>query len=143
MNKARYAATIIVTLAVAAISYTHIYSIALSHGNAPFVSALYPLTIDGVIAASTLTLIQRVGVSKTTRTWATVGRYFGFAATIYANAVHSGWASTDDVIINTIPGVALIITLEVLVHAAKGTPATRARRTASKASSPAKLKAVK
>lgn len=130
-NKSRFIATGILVASVFTISFQHIMAIAHSHGNG-WTSFLYPMSIDGLIVACTMTLITKTGVSKVTRKWAGAGRYFGFAATCYANAVHSGWSDTDTVIINLIPAIALIIGVEVLVHAAQGTTASRSRRAPAK-----------
>jgi hypothetical protein len=125
MRNARITITGIVTLAVAIISYRHIMEIALAHGNDIFAACLYPLPIDGLIIGCTVALLVKTGVSKATRKWATIGRYFGFAATLYANILHSGWTSIDGIIVNGIPAVSLIILVEVLINSVHGTPATR------------------
>jgi len=123
----RLALITLVCTGVFYISAGHIISVAMSYGN-PFATAIvYPVCIDGVILISALTLTAANGVSKTAKFYAKLGRWVGFAATIYANMVHSGWASTDSVIVNAIPAVTLIITVELLIHASKRTPATRKR----------------
>jgi len=132
MYKTRITVTGIVTLAVAIISFGHILEVAQAHGNALYSALMYPIAIDGMMIGCTLALLVKTGVSKQTRRWATVGRYVGFGATVYANVLHSGWASADDMIVNGIPAVALIILTEVLITSIHGTPATRARRTVNK-----------
>jgi hypothetical protein len=86
---------------------------------------MYPVCIDAVILVSALYLVATTGVNKLAKFWATAGRYFGFAATVFANMAHSGWTSASDVVINLIPAVALIITMELVVYGFKATPATR------------------
>jgi len=122
---ARLALTILVTAGIFYVSAGHIVDVAMAHGN-PFRTAIiYPLAIDGVILISALTVAAQVAVSKETRRYAKAARWFGFGATIYANLAHSGYASTDAVIVNLIPAVALILMMEVVISSARMTPAAR------------------
>lgn len=139
-QKLRMTAITAVCLAVFAISFDHITTVAATYGNG-WTAILYPICIDGVILVSALTLVARVGISKATKAYAKAGRWFGFIATIYANVAHSGYASTDAVLVNLIPAISLILTVEMLIHAAQGTSATRAAT--RKASAPAKLRVVR
>lgn len=132
-QKLRIAVIAIVCIAVFYISWTHITDVAGRYGNGPSAAFVYPLCIDGVILASALTLVARVGITKTTRFYAKLGRWFGFAATIYANVAHSGYGSTDAILVNLIPAVSLILVMELLIHAAMGT--TKYRATAKPAAS--------
>jgi mevalonate kinase len=116
----RLALIIAVTAGIFYISAAHIISVAEMYGNKGVPAYIYPLSIDGVIMISALTLILTQGaVSKEAKMWARFGRYFGFAVTIYANMEHSGYGSAAAVIINTIPAVSLIITMEITIHSAK------------------------
>ncbi len=112
-------------------SFRHITHVAAHYGNSPDVAALYPVCIDAVILISALTLVARVGISKTTRFYAKAGRLFGFAATIFCNLAASDFTSTMAAVVSLIPALALILTVELLIHAAQGTPATR-KATAAK-----------
>lgn len=138
-QKLRIALIALVCAAVFAISYEHIASVAQQYGNG-WSAYLYPVCIDGVILISAFTLVARVGITKTTRYYAKLGRWFGFAATIYANVAHSGYGSTDAILVNLIPALSLILTVELLIHAATGTAKYRART--ARPSSPAKLRSV-
>lgn len=93
----------------------------------------FPICIDALILIAALTVAARTGVNAKARRWAGFGRYFGFAATIYANGLSGGiaHAARIDASIVTgtlfmlIPAVALIVTMELLIHGAQGTPASR------------------
>jgi hypothetical protein len=98
------------------------------YGNTMDVAIMYPICIDAVILISALTLIQPRGVNKQAKMWATVGRVIGFVFTLYANMLYSGWESTDAVLVNLIPGVMLIVTVELLIYGFKGTAATNRKR---------------
>ena len=141
-QKLRIALITLVCAAVFAISYEHIAAVAHQYGNG-WSAYLYPLCIDGVILISALTLVARVGISKTTKYYAKLGRWFGFAATIYANVAHSGYGSTDAIVVNLIPALSLILTVELLIHAATGTAQSRMRsRKAAAYAAPVKLRRV-
>lgn len=93
----------------------------------------FPICIDALILIAALTVAARTGVNAKARRWAGFGRYFGFAATIYANGLAGGIARAEhiDAAVLTgtafmlIPAVALIVTMELLIHGAQGTPASR------------------
>jgi drug/metabolite transporter (DMT)-like permease len=152
--KLRLALTTVVCAASFYVSYRHILEVALSTGNTIDSAVVYPITIDALILVSALTLIATTGVSKMAKLWATAGRAFGFAATVYCNLAASHFTSVMGAIVNMIPAVALIITVELLVYGWKATPATRPvaarkaaapRKATAKAApkAPAKLTAVK
>jgi hypothetical protein len=109
----------------------------------------FPICIDAMILIAALTVAARTGVNAKARRWAGFARYFGFAATIYANGLASGIASAKvidaQIITGTafllIPAVALICTMELLIHGAQGTPATR-KAAGAKAAPVRKLHAV-
>jgi drug/metabolite transporter (DMT)-like permease len=141
MNAIRIALTSVIWAGAFKISGSHIVDVAMKNGNRFDDAIIYPLSIDALIIACALWVSAPKGVNKATRLWAAAGRYFGFAATLYANLAHSGWSSIESGIINLIPAIAVIIATEVFVHGMKSTPAAKAAAKA-KASSPAKLKVV-
>lgn len=109
-------------------SFRHIVEVAERYGNSTDVAFTYPFCIDAVILISALTLVARKGVSRATRRWARIGRLFGFAATIFANALVSNFSDTVAAAVAMIPALALIITVELLIHGAQGTAAVRPGR---------------
>lgn len=125
------------------VSASHLIDVAMKNGNTFSDAIFYPLLVDAMIIACALWVASPKGVNKATRMWAAAGRYFGFAATVYGNLAHSGWTSLESGIINLLPAVAVIVATEVFVHGMKGTVATRAAKQATKATRPAKLRAVK
>jgi hypothetical protein len=126
------------------VSASHIYEVALHNGNSKSDALAYPVTVDALIVACALWVATPKGISRKARMWAALGRYFGFAATIFANLAHSGnWTNYESLAVNLLPAISVIIATEVFVHAMKGTVATRAAKQATKASAPAKLRAVK
>lgn len=124
----RLALISLVCTGVFKISASHIIKVAMEHGNSHSDALVYPVAIDAVILISALTLTAAKGVNGMAKWWARIGRWFGFAATIFCNMASSNFASTMDAVIALIPAIALIITVELLIHASKATPATRRNR---------------
>lgn len=137
--QARVALTAAVAGGTFYISASHIVAVATAAGNHGLAAYIYPIAIDAVILASVLTLVAKTGVNWKAKSYAAAGRIFGFGSTIYCNLAASGWTSLTSAIVNLIPAVSLILVMELLVHAAQATPATRARRsTAKRTARPAK-----
>lgn len=144
MNKIqifRLALIALVTSGVFFISFSHITAVASLYGNSGLTAAVYPICIDGVILISAFSLIGRRGITRQVKFYAQFGRWFGFSATIYANVAHSGYASTDAIIVNLIPAISLIITVELMIHAWASSKA-RSVRAATARSAGRHLKAV-
>lgn len=145
---------LLITVVCAAVfytSYSEIYAVALHYTGKARVAATYPICIDAVILIAALTLVARTGVNATAKRWARFGRVFGFTSTILCNAAASGFASADAltldlvvaVAVSLIPAISLIATVELLIHGAQGTPASRARaaKTARPAATVTRLRA--
>lgn len=141
---ARFALIILVTAGIFYLSASHIIAVASQYGNTGLAAIVYPISIDGVILISALTLVATQGsVSKEAKFWARFGRYFGFAATLYANMEHSNYGSLPAILVNVIPAIALIITMEITIHSAKAMARTAARRTKKAQTTPSRhLRAV-
>lgn len=129
----RLVLTVLVTAAIFYVSAGHIIDVAESNGNPFRIAIVYPVAIDGVILISALTMAAKVAVSKTTRHYCKLARYFGFAATLYANFAHANTTDMESIIINMIPAIALILMMEVVISSAQMTPAARkaVRKTAT------------
>lgn len=131
-TNARLALTTLVCSGVFYTSFHHIVSVAMAYGNnSASVAVMYPVCIDAVILIAALTLVAKRGISKTTKAYAKAARLFGFAATIFCNITASHFASSISVAVDLIPAISLIFTVELLIHAAQGTPASRAARKAA------------
>ena len=126
--KLRLALTVLICAGVFKISAHHIMDVAVRYGNAPQDAWIYPLCIDGMILLSALYLAARSGVSKATKFWGLVARYFGFAATIFCNVCHAGNLNPVACIINVFPALALIVVMEMLICGSKAMIATGKRQ---------------
>lgn len=133
------------------VSASHAVSTAIEYGNTRADAVMYPVLVDALIVGCALWVASPKGVNKATRTWAGLGRIFGFVATLGMNLAHadlmahgtSVLAIGVSAFVSLLPGIAVIVMTEVFIHGMKGTVATRAAKQASKASAPAKLRAVK
>lgn len=114
----RWSTTIVVLLlaAVAAIvSYRHAYEVITVYGESGWVAYLVPLTIDGLIFASSMVLLDaaRRGVEAPKLAYWTLG--LGILATLAANVTH-GWAhGVVGSIVAAWPAIALVLSYELLM----------------------------
>lgn len=133
----------IVWAAAFKVSASHTVGVALDHGNRMDDALMYPILIDAMIVGCALWVASPKGVNKSTRMWSAFGRYLGFAATLTVNLAHADFSDWKSVVVSLLPAIGVITMTEVFVHGMKGTVATRAAKQATKASAPAKLRAVK
>jgi hypothetical protein len=105
-----------VGLAAAVLSYRHQFELAAGHGESELTAKLIPISIDGLLLAGTLAVLD-ASRRQTGHAWAarvTVG--LGVAMTMWANIVHGlgfGWTG---IIISGWPPVALMAAIEVLAR---------------------------
>jgi hypothetical protein len=110
------AAAVIGVAAVAAVaSYEHAYELVRAHGEVGWTARLFPLTVDGLIYASSMVMLdsarRKVPVPALAR-WL-LG--LGIAATLAANVAHGlghGWSGA---VVAAWPAVALVGSYELLM----------------------------
>lgn len=107
-------ATALAVLAVAVIaaivSYTHIQTLALSHGYTPGTAGLLPFSVDGLIVASSLALANGA------RAWlARTGLVLGVLATVAANILYGARFGLVGAVVSAWPAVAFLVSSEILV----------------------------
>lgn len=124
-HRIRIAAVTVVCVVTFYVSFSEIMATAMSYGIERRVALAYPISIDALILVCAFTLIVNRGATRTTKVYAKFGRLFGFGATIYCNSMAAGTTDINALIVHAIPAVSLIFTVELLVHGAKGTAATR------------------
>ncbi len=128
-DRAIRTATAAVVTAVAAFgavqSYTHIYGLARGHGQDMLDARLLPLSVDGLILASSLVILHQARRRGDTpwNAWAMLG--LGVAATLAANVLSglpAGWLSAC---IAAWPAVAFIGAIEIdmwMIRRARSVP---------------------
>ena len=114
----RWSTTIVVVIlaAVAAVvSYRHAYEVIVAHGESGWVAYLVPLTIDGLIFASSMVLLDtaRRGGGRPVLAYFTLA--LGILATLAANVMH-GWAHGPiGAVVAAWPALALVLSYELLM----------------------------
>ena len=114
----RWSTTIVVVLLAgiaAVVSYRHAYEVITAHGESGWVAYLVPLTIDGLIFASSMVLLDaaRRGATRPKLAYFTMG--LGILATLSANVMH-GWENgVIGSIVAAWPAVALVLSYELLM----------------------------
>ncbi|MGW5578706.1 DUF2637 domain-containing protein [Micromonospora chokoriensis] len=117
MNARRVASivcTVVVCLVAAIGSYGHMKELALMAGQGPFLSALLPLSVDGMILVASLALND--GREKKGSAW--LAFLVGVLASLAANVI----VADPDIksrAVSAWPAVALLLTVEVLARAGK------------------------
>ncbi|GAB3742194.1 DUF2637 domain-containing protein [Nocardiopsis nanhaiensis] len=123
---------LILALIAAVVSYSHMYELALRHGEPEWRAALFPLSVDGMIVASSMTLLSdaRNGRKGGLLPWALL--IIGSGASLAANVAVADptmWSR----IIHAWPSFALIGAYELLMREfranASGVRSTHAGRT--------------
>ena len=140
-RRSRIVFTAIIALGAFAISSVHWFHVAQDAGNAWWTAAIYPVAIDCLIIVSAMTMMQSTGVTRMAKYYASLGRAFGFAATLYGNMAASHFTSASDMLVNLMPAVALILSVEMLIASAKATSTSRARAATPRKRQPAKTTA--
>jgi Protein of unknown function (DUF2637) len=110
------AGAVVGVAAVAAVaSYEHAYALVRAHGEAGWTGRLVPLTVDGLIYASSMVMLdsarRRVPVPPLAR-WL-LG--LGIAATLAANVVHGLGQGPAGAVVAAWPAVALVGSYELLM----------------------------
>jgi hypothetical protein len=109
------AAVIGVAVVAAVVSYEHAYALVRAHGEAGWTAHLIPLTVDGLIWASSMVMLDSarrgVGVPSLAR-WL-LG--LGIAATLAANVAHGLGHGPVGALVSAWPAVALVGSYELLM----------------------------
>lgn len=108
-------AVLCVAAVAAVVSYDHAYALVRTHGEDGLTARLVPLTVDGLIYASSMVMLhsahRRLSVPRLAR-WL-LG--LGIAATLAANAAHGLGNGPVGAIVAAWPAVALVGSYELLM----------------------------
>jgi hypothetical protein len=113
------AATASVVLAVAAfaavVSYSHIYDLGHAHGQSGTAARLLPLSVDGLIVAASLVMLQEARRSRRAPALARLMLGLGVAATVGANVAYGAAFGLTGAVISAWPAIAFIGSAELLM----------------------------
>lgn len=114
-------AVIGVAVVVAVVSYEHAYALVRAHGETGWTAHLIPLTVDGLIWASSMVMLYsaRRGVRVPALARWLLG--LGIAATLAANVAHGLGHGPIGAAVAAWPAVALVGSYELLMMIVRGT----------------------
>jgi hypothetical protein len=81
--------TAAIAVIAAVVSYQHVHDVVRAHGESPLAAALIPLSVDGLILVSSLTLLADRRASRPRSALATTGLALGAIASLAANVAHA------------------------------------------------------
>ena len=118
------AAVIGVAVVAAVVSYEHAYALVRAHGETGWTAHLIPLTVDGLIWASSMVMLDsaRRGVPVPSLARWLLG--LGIAATLAANVAHGLGHGPVGAAVGAWPAVALVGSYELLMMIIRGTQQT-------------------
>jgi len=115
-------AVLIVAGIAATVSFLHISGLALKYGQPPAAAYLMPLSVDGLVATSSLAMLRSARTGVTSGSLARAGLILGVMATIGAN-VTSGLAHGPvGAVIAGWPAAAFIVSAEIAIGMSRQTP---------------------
>jgi hypothetical protein len=113
-------ATALVVCAVAGfaaiVSYSHIYDLGRSHGQAGTAARLLPLSVDGLILAASLVLLHEARNGRSAPGLARLMLWLGIAATVGANIAFGARFGLLGAAISAWPAVAFIGAVEIVMQ---------------------------
>ncbi|GAA4514044.1 hypothetical protein GCM10023191_082040 [Actinoallomurus oryzae] len=108
-------AVMAVAVIAAVISYRHAYELVVAHGEAGLTARLVPLTVDGVIWAASMVMLDANRRHQPVPALAKWSLGVGIVATIGANLVHGLGHGPVGALVSAWPAVALVGSYELLM----------------------------
>ncbi len=115
IRRSTIAAVTIVAMVAGFVSYRHALQVVRAHGESGLLAAAYPLTIDGLIYAASMVLLNaaRRGIPRPALAYAALT--LGIAATLAANVAAGLHYGLIGAIVAAWPAPALVISYELLM----------------------------
>jgi hypothetical protein len=101
---------------VAAVSYSHIYDLALAHGQTRIDAGLMPLSVDGLILAASFVHLDEARLGRTAPLFARFLLWLGVTATVAANIAYGLQGGAYDAIVSAWPAVSFLSAAELLMY---------------------------
>jgi Protein of unknown function (DUF2637) len=108
-------AVLLVAVIAAVISYTHIETLALVHGQTETAARLLPLSVDGLILAASLVLLQAARNGQQAPALPRFALWLGIGATVAANLAYGVPYGPVGAVVSAWPGLAFVLTVEILL----------------------------
>src|SRR6201987_873996 len=104
-------------------SYEHAYALVRAHGEAGRTGRLVPLTVDGLIYASSMVMLDSAGRKVPAPALARWLLGLGITATLAANVAHGLGHGLTGAVVAAWPAVALVGSYELLMMVIRGSQA--------------------
>jgi hypothetical protein len=118
------AAVLLVAAIAAVVSYMHVATLALRYGQPPVAAHLLPLSIDGMVATSSLVLL-RAARAQVSAPWLTrAGLVLAVAATLAANVASGAAHGWPGALLAGWPAVAFVMSAETAISMSRRSPAS-------------------
>jgi hypothetical protein len=109
-------AVLAVAVVAGIVSFTHIEALALAHGYTLMAARLLPVSVDGLIVASSLALLTEARSPHPRPGLARTGLVLGILATLAANVAAGAHFGIVGGLVNAWPAIAFIVASEILLR---------------------------
>jgi len=117
------AAVLLVATIAAIVSYLHVASLAIRYGQPPLAAYLLPVSIDGLVATSSLVMLRAARIGVTTPWLARTGLVLAVLATLGCNVAYGlphGWPGA---LLSGWPAIAFVVAAEMAIGMTRRRPA--------------------
>ena len=136
------AAVLLVATIAAVVSYMHVATLALRYGQPPLAAYLLPLSIDGLVASSSLVMLRAARAQVSAPWLARTGLVLAVVATLAANVASGAAHGWPGALLAGWPAVAFVISAETAISMSRRRVAsgqrTEQERTAATHRAPAR-----
>jgi len=109
------AAVLLVATIAAVVSYMHVATLALRYGQPPLAAYLLPLSIDGLVASSSLVMLRAARAQVSAPWLARTGLVLAVVATLAANVASGAQHGWPGALLAGWPAVAFVISAETAI----------------------------
>jgi hypothetical protein len=109
-------AVLAVAVVAGIVSFSHIEALALAHGYSIGTARLLPVSVDGLIVASSLALLTEARAEHPKPGLARAGLILGIVATLAANVAAGVQFGAVGVLVNVWPAVSFVVASELLLR---------------------------
>ena len=120
-------AVLLVAAIAAVVSYLHVASLAIRYGQPPLAAYLLPISIDGLVATSSLVMLRAARTAVSAPWLARTGLVLAVAATLACNVAYGlphGWPGA---LLSGWPAVSFVVAAEMAIAMTRRRPASRGR----------------
>jgi hypothetical protein len=108
-------AVLAVAVIAAIVSYSHVYDLGIAHGQSGTAARLLPLSVDGLILAASLVLLQAARNAHQAPALPRFALWLGIGATVAANLAYGLPYGPVGAVLSAWPGAAFVLAVEILL----------------------------